>query len=119
MRRPVLALTLTAAMTFAALGAQAHPGSKILTLGGGAERGAMTPGMTYESINGVHVFKGARALAGDEPALASGDEKRHVEIEIEKRIYVWRRIRYLRTQGFYSGDRYPSRRFTHGFYSGY
>jgi hypothetical protein len=118
MQRPVLAMTLTAALAFASLGAEAHPGSKILTLGGGAERSAMTPGMTYEDVNGVHIFRGARALAGEEPALAGGPEGRQIEIEIEKHVYVWRRLRHMRTQGFYSGDRYPSRRYTQGFYSG-
>ena len=72
--------------------------------------------MTFEEINGVHVFRGSRVLAGD--AAAPAVARQNIEIEIIAPAFVWRRLRHMRTQGFYSGDPYPSRRYTHGFYSG-
>ena len=96
--------------------AAAHPGSKILTAGGAEERGAMTPGMTYEDVDGVHIFRGKPAAAEPEDS-APAAERRDIRIVI-KHKYAWRSLRRLRTQGFYSGDRYPSRRYTQGFYSG-
>ena len=113
---------LLAAAAFAAglscVGAAAHPGPKLLTAGGAKERTAMTPGMTYEDVGGVHLFKGSPApatqepLAGGEPACAD----RQVKVVLINRS--WRQFRRLRTQGFYSGDAYPTVRYTKGFYSG-
>ena len=94
--------------------ALAHPGEKILTLGGGAERAATTSGMQYEEVNGVHVFRGSTALLGGE-AVTPEPEK--TDIKIVKVQHQWRTIRRLRTQGFYSGSPYPSRNYTQGFYS--
>ncbi|MEM9618210.1 MAG: hypothetical protein AAF936_09640 [Pseudomonadota bacterium] len=98
--------------------AQAHPGSAILTVGGEDERQAMTNGVTFEEIGGVHLYRGRAALAGAEPAPGT-------ELDAAKEcgdtiIYkgVWRSFRSLRTQGFYSGRSPRSRRYTQGFYSG-
>ena len=102
-------------------GAMAHPGARLLTLDSKSEQAAMGPGVSFEEINGVHLFKGPAqkasafddsALLGGEPAAVSQD----VVVIIKQR--PWRRIRHLRTQGFYSGVPYPSRRYTQGFYSG-
>lgn len=101
-------------------GALAHPGSTLLTTGSKSPKAAMTEGVSFEDINGVHVFRGSPALQdagllGGEPASGEG-ECRAVEIEIE--AGAWRSFRRLRTQGFYSGVSYPSRQYTQGFYSG-
>ena len=106
---------LTAFAFSIATTAQAHPGAKILTTGSG-DRTAMTSGMKYEDVKGVHVFRGSAAAA----AKSKAPEKRmRKEIDINITVTpVFRRIRHLRTQGFYSGNAYPSRRFTQGFYSG-
>lgn len=97
-------------------GVQAHPGSKILTTGSG-ERTAMTAGMRYEDVKGVHIFRGSAMSAGG--AKASTKTSLHKQIEIEISMTSrYQHFRHLRTQGFYSGDAYPSRRYTHGFFSG-
>lgn len=100
----------------ATTGVQAHPGSRILTTGSG-ERTAMTTGMGYEDVKGVHIFRGSTS-----PTVAaetSAKPAAHKQIEIEISVaHNYRRFRHLRTQGFFSGDAYPSRRYTHGFYSG-
>ena len=97
-------------------GAHAHPGSKILTTGSG-ERTAMTAGMRYEDVKGVHIFRGSAASVVD--AQASNKASLHKQIELEISVTpAYRRFRHLRTQGFFSGDAYPSRRYTHGFFSG-
>ena len=116
MRNNCKAVMLTALICTVAAGAEAHPGSKILTTGGG-ERTAMTAGMTYEDVNGVHIFRGSAATTN--VANTSKSVAAHKQIEIEIAMTpVYRRLRHMRTQGFYSGDAYPSRRYTHGFYSG-
>jgi len=111
----IIATACAAVMTGAAT---AHPGSKILTAGGSDERSAMTAGMSYEDLSGVHVFRGRKAQAGREAALTGAMVRREIRIEIATPVYVWRSFRGLRTQGFYSGDPYPSRRYRQGFYSG-
>ncbi len=98
--------------------AQAHPGSEILTVAGKDGRQAMTDGVRYENVNGVHVYRGSASLAGQsdgqttqsEPVIQQGDTI----------IYnnVWRTFRSLRTHGFYGGRRSMTRRYTQGFYSG-
>lgn len=113
--RALFVTTALAASVFATAAA-AHPGSKILTTGSGKERTAMTEGVRFEDVNGVHVFRGAAMLAGDEPAPAAS-VARAVEVEIIIEKTPWRRFRHLRTQGFYAGDAYPSRRYTQGYYS--
>ena len=106
---------LTALICSAAAGAQAHPGSKILTTGSG-ERSAMTAGMSYEDVKGVHIFRGRPAETKNAQATK---REMHKQVEIEISMSpIYRRFRHLRTQGFYSGDAYPSRHYTHGFYSG-
>lgn len=95
--------------------AAAHPGPKLLTTGSG-ERTAMTPGMSYEDHDGVHMFKGAPRLAGGATATATMSTD-SVKITV-RHEYPWRSFRSLRTQGFYSGTGPKSRRYTQGFYSG-
>lgn len=101
-----------------ATGAMAHPGSKLLTIDSKSERTAMTPGMSYEDVNGVHLFKGRKHAAPAEDALMGGDEPAPAKCEVTVKLDApWRRIRHLRTQGFYSGKGYASRPYTQGFYS--
>ncbi len=106
-----------AAVSSAAL---AHPGSKLLTTGSKSERAAMTSGVSFEDVNGVHVFRGGGAkpgaLLGEAPAASQRAITRDVEIVI--RQHPFRSFRRLRTQGYYSGTAYPSRQYTQGFYSG-
>jgi len=114
--RSYFKIALLAALVCGVASAEAHPGSKILTTGSG-ERTAMTAGMTYEDIKGVHIFRGRTAEAN--AAESSADMSARTEVAIEISVTpAYRRFRHLRTQGFYSGDAYPSRRYTHGFYSG-
>ncbi|NOX81523.1 MAG: hypothetical protein GXP06_00735 [Alphaproteobacteria bacterium] len=97
--------------------ATAHPGSEILTAGGVKERAAMTQGVSFEEVNGVHLFRGSKAASkASRPAALT--QNRTIRIEIAAPRFVWRSFRGLRTQGFYSGKAYPSRRYRHGFYSG-
>lgn len=98
--------------------AQAHAGPKLLTTGSG-ERTAKTAGVSYEDIDGVHLFKGrARQSENDMAAtLAGAPEGKATHVTIIHKA-PWRSIRHLRTQGFYSGTAPSSRRFTQGFYSG-
>lgn len=99
--------------------ADAHPGPKLLTQFGGLEQSDKTGGTSVESINGVHLYRGTRRLEGEKnvSGLAGGKQQYRKEIEIVIDI-PFRRIRRLRTQGFYSGIAYPTRRYTQGFYSG-
>ena len=90
--------------------ASAHPGPNLLITDSKTAPRAMSGNVSFEEINGVHLFKGSPAredaeLLGGETASS---DKRVVEIEI--RDHHWRRLRKLRTQGFYSGVPYPSRR---------
>lgn len=98
--------------------AQAHEGPKLLTTGSG-ERTATTAGVTYEDIDGVHLFKGRARQSGTDMAtlLAGAPSAKAIHLTIIHKT-PWRRIRPLRTQGFYSGSAPASRRFTQGFYSG-
>ena len=118
MRRKILTAAIAAVIGMGAASANAHPGSKILTAGGADERTAMTPGMSFEETNGVHLFRGKVASGDGATAPAKDVPKIKVEIKIAAPSCSWRRLRGLRTQGFYSGDPYPSRRYTQGFYSG-
>ncbi|PQA88016.1 hypothetical protein [Hyphococcus luteus] len=106
-----------AAVAAGATGAMAQPGPKLLTTSSKAERASMTPGLSFESVEGVNLIKGRAhetpaqdALMGDEPAPTKCD----VTVKLDA---PWRRIRHLRTQGFYSGKGYASRPYTQGFYS--
>lgn len=105
---------------FAAVSANAHPGVEILTTGSDGPRTAMTSGMSFEQTNGVHLFRGRKSL--DEIELLGADTVdtewlRGASVLIVKQG-PHRSFRRLRTQGFYSGIPYPSRRYTKGFYSG-
>lgn len=115
---PVLAAILAAAVAPGFARAAEAPGAAILTTGGAETRVSMGAGVRYADEGGVHVFRGAApaapaeaALLGAEPA-AAGSCVETIVIE-----YPWRRLRRLRTQGFYSGIPYPSRPYTQGFYS--
>jgi hypothetical protein len=97
--------------------AAAHPGPELLTAGGAEARAAMTPGMSYEDVGGVHVFRGAPTPEPEpEHALAGAPYPRTININVTHR-YVLRAFRPLRTRGFYSGPGMKSRRYTQGFYS--
>ena len=99
-----------------AFNAEANPGARILTAGGSETRSAMTQGVSYDAVNGVHVFKASPALLG--AARTPGAPQKTGADVAAAPVCVWRSPRRLRTQGFYSGDRHPSRRYTQGFYSG-
>ncbi len=98
--------------------AHAHPGVQILTAGNSKTRTAMTPGITYKEIGSVHLFTGKRALVGQEPVRAATSHQEASTITIIIKERPFRKIRHLRTQGFYNGNGPKSRRFTQGFYSG-
>lgn len=114
--RITIFLTAAASAALMATGAAAHPGPKLLTAGGAKERTAATPGVSFQEVNGVHLFEGSRkpaALQGEAVAL----DRTEIEVAVEKK--VWRSFRSLRTQGFYTGrGEKKSRRYTQGFYSG-
>ena len=114
-RTPLIAGALLAGFAFS--GATAHPGPKILTQFGGAERSDSSGGVQVTRIAGVHLYEGPRRLDDALEGAASASVDNAVAIVIELR-YRPRRIRDLRTQGFYSGTAPQSRRFTQGFYSG-
>ena len=107
-----------AAATMMSGAAVAHPGSNLLITDSKTAPRAMSGDISFEEINGVHLFKGSPLK--EETGLLGGEavsyDKRVVEIEI--REHRWRRLRKMRTQGFYSGVPYPSRPYTQGFYSG-
>ncbi|MHA7872875.1 MAG: hypothetical protein ACX939_11040, partial [Hyphococcus sp.] len=86
--------------------------------GGETGRAATTPGVVYEDIKGVHLFRGRAALAGAQSVAVT--ESSPAEECGDTIIYrgVWRSFRSLRTQGFYSGRSPQSRRYSQGFYSG-
>lgn len=111
----VIALAAGAGALLAAAAAQ--PGPKILTAGGANARTSTTPGVTYESVGGVHVFQGKRAARPAPAPTLAGERRKEIEIVV-KHEYAWRSIRRLRTQGFYSERSPKSRRYTKGFYSG-
>ncbi len=117
MKRFLSAAALIAVLSFTAFSATAHPGSKILTTGSG-ERAAMTAGVTYEDVNGVHIFRGTITPAKEPQHAAERYAPQEIRIEITMPRRTWRCMRGLRTQGFYSGKVYPSRPYTQGFYSG-
>ncbi len=117
MRRFIAALTTALIMSGAS--AVAHPGAAPLITDSKTAPRVMSGEVSFEEVKGVHLFKGSplreeTKLLGAEPA--PGAATRNTEIEIRDR--PWRRLRHLRTQGFYSGVPYPSRRYSHGFYSG-
>ena len=106
-----------AAMLAAGLpAAEAAPGAKILTAGAAQNRTEMTPGVTHETVTGVNIYRGKAALLGADPAPNIAPQQA-IEIKIAS-CRCDRNWRGLRTQGFYSGKVYPSRRYSQGFYSG-
>lgn len=116
MKRAAMAISVLAGLG-AFSSASAHPGAKLLTTGKD-ERTAMTAGISYADVNGVHLFKGAKRLAGAGATPMLGAPAKTLRISVSTRA-PYRSFRSLRTQGFYSGTGPRSRRFTQGFYSGY
>lgn len=119
MRKSVL--IAGAAMAFASMSAaSAAPGPKILTTSGQAERASSTSGVTLQDVGGVTLIKGRVlvAAADDDAALLGAEPAKtdcgKVIVKVET---PYRRLRHLRTQGFYSGKGYASRLYTQGFYS--
>jgi len=111
-------VALIVGLSGAVFSAVAHPGPKILTVGGADERMAMTSGVSYEDVKGVHLIRGTRMLAGEEAAVRTTYMRRGIIIEtVTRRRYAYP-PRRLRTQGFYSGNGPKSRRYRQGFYSG-
>ena len=113
----IAALLVSAAVLLASGGALAAEGPKLLTTGSKAARASMTAGVSYRETGGVTLITGSKQAAPVETALLGGEaapEKCGVIVKVEA---PWRRIRHLRTQGFYSGARYRSRGYTQGFYS--
>jgi hypothetical protein len=109
-----------AAMVFASMGsAYAAPGPKILTTGGAAERASSTAGVTLKEVGGVSLITGAARAAPERetPLLGGEPAKTDCGDVIVKVETPYRRLRHLRTQGFYSGKGYASRPYTQGFYS--
>lgn len=106
-----------ATASFMATGASAHERPKILTQFGESAQADRTSGVVVTATKGVHLYEGRRPLLGAGPASTNmaASYEHGIEIEITQ---PWRRIRSMRTQGFYSGKGQPSRRFTQGFYSG-
>ena len=113
----VVAIGLSLAVFVLGSTSIAHPGPKILTAGGTKERAAMTSGMKYEDVNGVHIFRGSTKLAGGEKIIMRRAMTK-IKLEMAAPRCAYRSCRRLRTQGFYSGKKYKSRRYTQGFYSG-
>ncbi len=117
--------SLAAALTGACVlsGAASAQTAGLAVMGGGsaqlvqeqAYHGVSKTGASRE--NNVNVYRGPTALLGDEPAGDSGYLEREIKIKTAASCCC-RKFRRLRTQGFYSGNRYPSRRYTQGFYSG-
>ena len=115
MMKTTAAAILSAALAGAS-GALAAPGPDILTTGSADARASMTKGVAHETVSGVNIFRGTPALLGEEPA--AGETSPAVGVQYINAGCSFRNLRRLRTQGFYSGVPYPSRRFTQGFYSG-
>jgi len=123
----ISAILMSAAYLAAAPAAAAAPGPAILTAGGEEPRASKTAGVAYENISGVNVFRGTPARPQSIPprsipprdaerrdaAMAAGATPADAPC-----ARPFRSMRRMRTQGFYAGVPYPSRRFTQGFYSG-
>lgn len=118
MTKNATAAVLITIFSAAAFTAQAAPGPKILTAGTTKERTAMTEGVSHNIVKGVNVFRGSPALLGAEKAAQ--DAPPSIELELIGALCACseKSPRGLRTQGFYSGKVYSSRRYTQGFYSG-
>ncbi len=119
MRKSVLvagALSGAAAILLSAQ-ATAQQGPKLLTTSSKAERASMSPGLSFQSVEGVNLIKGRVMEASAEEELLGG-EPAPAQCEVTVTVDApWRRIRHLRTQGFYSGKGYRSQPYTQGFYS--
>ncbi|MEL7485774.1 MAG: hypothetical protein AAGJ87_01010 [Pseudomonadota bacterium] len=117
----IVAIAAFAALAaFSASPAVAQPvnqGAKILQIGGADARTNQGAGVECRRESGVRLC--GAAPRAEEPELAGGETAVRQTI-ITERIIIdrpFRLIRRLRTQGFYSGNIYPSRRFTQGFYA--
>lgn len=118
MTKNAIAAVLITIFSAAAFTAQAAPGPKILTAGQAKVRTAMTEGVSHKVVKGVNIFRGSPALLGAKKAAQ--DAPPVIELEFIDALCACSKKspRGLRTQGFYSGKVYSSRRYTQGFYSG-
>jgi len=115
--KKLIITALSSAISLTALNANADTGPSILQLGGAEARASEGAAVNCGHEGRVYICK---AAATETQELVLEDGPRVVEriIVKEKRIIIRRPLlRALRTQGIYSGDVYPSRRFTQGFYS--
>lgn len=115
-KTPIAAIS-SVILAIAAPAALAAPGPNILTTGSADARASMTRGVAHETVSGVNIFRGTPALLGE---TAAAQEAPPIEVVLTGALCdrPFRTIRRMRTQGFYSGVPYPSRRYTQGFYSG-
>lgn len=110
----------TVAFAIASTSAQAHVGPALLITGSDTPRAAKTAGVTYKTVNNVHLFQGTPKLLGDDTIDQRGSNER-IELRYEIRDFEFRRreARRLCTQGFFSGKcKRNTFRFTQGFFSG-
>ena len=112
---PFIGAALAAAATAPAA---AHSAPSILQLGGDKTRVSHGAGASCIDKGGVHVCGAVKRPAAEESMTLAGGKSTgrtiRKKIVVKTHCHRWRR---LRTQGFYSGDPYPSRRFTRGFYA--
>lgn len=115
--KAAILITLFSATAFTA---HAAPGPKVLTAGTAKERTAMTAGVSHKVEKGVNIFRGSPALLGaaKAPQVATPGIVFEMAAASYARTCAKRTFRRLRTQGFYSGNPYRTRRYTQGFYSG-
>ena len=120
MTKTPIAAIFSVMLAISAPAALAAPGPDILTTGSAHARASMTKGVVHETVSGVNIFRGTPALLGEAPVAEPVPETAPtiVEVKVTSAGCPFRTIRRLRTQGFYSGVAYPSRRYTQGFYSG-
>ncbi len=100
--------------TLAGVSAQAHPGPAILSAGGAETRSTATEGVSVTETNGVHLIMGSPT----KHAAKTPPQAREKIIMLTLEVAPFRSVRRLRSQGFYSGVSYRSRRYSQGFYSG-
>ena len=114
-----IGVTLISVALAAASAAAAAPGTAIMTAGGEERRVSMTAGISHESVGGVNLYRGApRAPQPQKTEPTQQEIATNAMTSAAPCQFVFRRFRTMRTQGFYSGDRHPSRQFVQGFYSG-
>ena len=119
--KPAILATIGVILMSIVLGADAAaaPGAAIMTAGAEARRVSMTAGVSHKSVSGVNIYRGAPAAPPETDAAPLRNQPAGEAVMSQAPgPCVFRSFRRLRTQGFYSGDRHPSRQFVQGFYSG-